>query len=73
MPNEGRVHPQTVTTGVPTAAARCIIPVSPARTARAPRSRAAERRDREECMLNKQLLGMMLVSTADSHPRIQLN
>lgn len=34
---------------------------------------AAGRRDREVFMLNKQLLGVMLVSTADSHLRIQLN
>ena len=38
-----------------------------------PRRAFARRRDREVFMLNKQLLGMMLVSTADSHPRIQLN
>ena len=29
MPNPGRVHPQKEVTGVPNAAAKCIIPVSP--------------------------------------------
>ena len=33
IPREGRVHPQMATTGVPTAAATCIMPVSPARLA----------------------------------------
>ena len=42
MPSDGRVHPQTVTTGLPSAAAKCIMPVSAARTARAPRINAAD-------------------------------
>ena len=30
IPKDGRVHPQMDVTGVPTAALRCIMPVSPA-------------------------------------------